>query len=178
MCWPLYARNAPFSFREARRLFTLDPWLPCTKSSSEEERETHTTCELHINHSHIQHYHSIPSHLLLRFIDILQQISTHSNPSSSTLPHEQSPASTRSLHRRQTATFACLDTEPYTLSNTYTSSQWPPPPPPQQHKAPSPPLPPMAMSSNGTPPPPQKKRDQTRPTQLTFSASNPNSWPS
>jgi hypothetical protein len=82
--WLLYAR-ALFSFREARRLFTLDPWLPCTKSSSEEERETHTTCELHINHSHIQHYHSILSHLLFSFIDIPQQISTHSHATSSLL---------------------------------------------------------------------------------------------
>lgn len=54
-------------------------------------------------------------------------------------PHEQSPASTRSLERH-TATFACLDTESHAFSYTYTSSPWPPPPLPQYHKAPSPPL--------------------------------------
>ena len=40
----LFTRSRCFARRE--RLFTLDPWLPCTISSSEEEQESHTTCEL------------------------------------------------------------------------------------------------------------------------------------
>lgn len=169
----LFTRSRGFARRE--RLFTLDPWLPCTISSSEEEQETHTTCERHINHSHTQHYHSIPSHLLFRFIDIPQQISIQSHSSSSTLSSRTKPRQHSITSRRHRATFACLDTEPYSLTI----------PTHLQHGHLHRPLTRLQARRS-------RQRqchqtvpihlhhlvDHTRSTKLILAASNPNSWPS
>lgn len=89
--------------------------------SREEEEETHITCEPPINRFYIQHYRSIPSHLLLtRCIDISQPISTpFTPPRLDSLPTNKAPpALNHFIPERHTATFACLDTGPYAF-HTY-----------------------------------------------------------
>jgi hypothetical protein len=133
----------------ARRLFTLDPWLPCADLSSEEEPETHIPSILRASHQPLPHP-ALPQYTLTSTHDAHRYSTANIDPAplllNSLLTSKAPPALDHFVvQERHTATLACLDTESYSSPHTYIFAQWPPPPLHQQHKAPSPPLPPTAM---------------------------------